>query len=85
LQAEGLAANLEIALDGPAGEFPGLDAPVHSQHLHAAGVLHGIAGFGLVCCSIVSSEELLPLLPYALKKTELARMEVIEPDAPRNS
>jgi hypothetical protein len=85
LQTEGLAANLEIALDGSAGQFPGLDAPVDSQHLHAAGVLHGIAGFGLVLCPVVTGEELLAMLPYGLRKTELARMEVIKPEAPRNS
>jgi hypothetical protein len=74
LHTESLATNLEIALDGPAGEFPGFLEPPGMTHLHAAGVLHGITGFGSVAFSGITPAELVTLLPYAWKKTEVVRL-----------
>jgi hypothetical protein len=76
LHKEGLAANLEIALDGPDGEFPGFSGPLDSKQLHAAGALHGVAGFGTVVLAESSAEKLLALLSYAWKKTAVVRLRV---------
>jgi hypothetical protein len=74
LQRESLTANLEIAIDGPGGEFPGLAGPLDAKQLHTAGVLHGIAGFGTVLISEVTPQELVKLLSHAWKKTDVVRL-----------
>ena len=79
LQRESVAANLEIALDGPAGEFPGFSGPLDSKQLHAAGLVHAIAGFGTVPLSEVSAEKRLALLSQAWKKTEVVRLGAWRP------
>jgi len=75
LHYEGLATNLEIAVDGPKGEFVAFSGPLDSKKLQAAGILHGIAGFGTVPFSDLTTEELIPLLQFGLKKNEVVRLE----------
>jgi hypothetical protein len=86
---EGRTTALEIALAGPAWPqdltgagpeaVPGLTwadaATVGQKELHAAGTLHGISGMGTVVLPRdLKPQELVALLQFAWRKTELARV-----------
>jgi hypothetical protein len=74
LQNEGKAANLDAVIDGPQGELAGVSGALNTESMHAAGTLHGIAGFGTLLVSGVTPAELVGVLATAWKKTDVVRL-----------
>lgn len=74
LQSEGRAANLNAVIDGPQAETSGMPGPLNPERVHAAGVLHGITGFGTLAIADANPADLVVALVTAWKKTEVVRM-----------
>jgi hypothetical protein len=84
LQLESKSTNLDMVVDGPAGAYPGFRDPIDARHIHAAGQLHGVSGFGTLGCSATNADEIVTLLSLAATQTKVVRVAILDeaPSAP---
>jgi hypothetical protein len=81
LQVEGLAANLEVALDDAGERSPEPADGTNGTRLQAAAVVHGITGFGTAVCdpSVADDGEFSRLLAFAWRRTDVVRVAIGDP------